>query len=201
MQFNIFQVFLAVITFLFFYIVLELVKIRYKVDAEITRKIAHMASGLASLLFYTRLTKFEFVFTVLYFLIFFCVVKYKKLLKSIVLLSRSTIGEITYPLGLLVLIIGVYESPFYFIPGILVLSLSDAFAGLIGSKFNKSAKTFAGSFIFFLTTIGIFAFTFGLSPFVIIMSAALTLAELLSSNGWDNYTIPLTYITIIKLFV
>lgn len=87
-------------------------------------------------------------------------------------------------------------------PAILTVTISDAFATLIGISFGKTKifgnKTLEGSFAFFILTFLILLF------FVNIFSAALialitSLVELFSKN-FDNATIPLAVIFLLVLF-
>lgn len=87
-------------------------------------------------------------------------------------------------------------------PAILTVTISDAFATLIGISFGKTKifgnKTLEGSFAFFILTFLILLF------FVNIFLAALialitSLVELFSKN-FDNATIPLAVIFLLVLF-
>ena len=81
------------------------------------------------------------------------------------------------------------------VPSLLVLSLSDTFAALIGIPFGKHkflAKSAEGSAAFFIVTLLILnAFIPGMFVLNLLVAATLTLAEASPINLDDNFVIPI----------
>ncbi|OQX51056.1 hypothetical protein B5M47_02050 [candidate division CPR3 bacterium 4484_211] len=184
----------VIITILFtlFYGSLEIIKRKFNLHAEYTRKLAHCFSGIGALFSSFFLKQDEFLEIVFFFLLIFTLLYSKKSLKSISLKNRKTFGEIAYPLGLASLAYFVYHQHKIFIYGLLLLSFPDTLAGLIGRHFNPKRKTLAGSLAYFLSTLIIFATGFPWNtslPFAIL----LTFIEYISPYGLDNFSIPLVY--------
>ena len=79
---------------------------------------------------------------------------------------------------------------------LMVLSISDSMASLIGIKYGKTKllkKTLEGSFAFYLSTFLILSiFTKLSTTYAIISSMIITVAELIDINVNDNIRIPLT---------
>jgi len=110
--------------------------------------------------------------------------------------------------------------PHYFVIPILVLSVSDVSAAIIGRHFGRKptgflkqlyaeGKTFAGTLAFFLSAIAVLTvayyyylqtdmiFAIGLA-FLISMATAITEAK--SSNGYDNFFVPAITLIIMYIF-
>lgn len=112
------------------------------------------------------------------------------------------------------------DNPFYFVLPMLVLSVSDVMAAIIGRNFgkpskgilgklSKETKTYAGSFAFFLTSLMIagLAYTiywqanlYEIIGMALLISLSTTLAEAVSTKGYDNFFIPLTALLIMYLY-
>jgi len=186
--------------FLCFFIALELIKRHYKINAEFTRKFAHIFGGAGVLISINYISKSEFIFLTTLFLIGFSISHRTKLLKSFTELPRKTYGEITYLLGLAVLGYFFFDTRNLFICGILLLMFPDSLAGLIGYRINKNRKTFVGSTVYFIITVIILIMFFPIY-FVILTAIILTLVEYISPYGFDNFTVPIVYVLLIKLFL
>lgn len=182
--------------FLSFYLFLETLKRKFNIHSEITRKLAHLLSGLFAILFSYFLNKNEFIIAALIFFGFFSIAHTKKFLKSINVNHRRTYGEIVYPLGLIALAMGLYYTKSLFIIGVLILAIPDTIAGYIGFKLGKKSKSFLGSLAYFLTSLVILLLGLNLRT-SILFASILTLVEFASPLGLDNLSVPLIYYLLI----
>ena len=179
--------------------VVEMFKRRFSLPTNVSRRVTHIGASLiaaASPLFLNQLT---IVIACLFFagLIFFG--RKTTLLSSIHDVERRSFGDVFLPLGEAVsAIVFLPHSIAAFQFGILVMGISDAFAGLGGEKFGKhkihffgNHKSIEGSIIFFICTL-ILALLFApvFSHQVIIVSAILTIVEFLAIYGFDNLVLP-----------
>lgn len=185
---------------------------------EHTRKFVHFACGLVAL-------SFSYIFqshwTVLALCVIFSLIivtsKRLNLLQSIHGVQRITQGGIYHPIAIYVtFLLSLYmQQPLFYVIAILVLSVSDAFAALIGVsygvnfyKVEKDIKSWEGSTIFFLCTFLIvhislllFTSTGRLESILIGLYAAImvTIIEAISFRGTDNLFVPLGTIYVVYL--
>src|SRR3989344_7839967 len=185
--------------FLFFYLSLEIANRKIQVKPVITRKIAHIFSGIGAVLFSLFLTQIEFIICVIFFLVFIVISSSIRLLHYIHLSSGYRTGEIVYPIGLLVLALGFYNEQVLFITGVLLLALPDVVASLVGKRFNSESKSYIGSLAYQASSFLILIFTFPLHV-AFLMSVILAVVEHISRRGLDNLTVPLFYTIILLLF-
>lgn len=198
--------------FLFILGASEMVYKRLKVDPEYTRKISHIIVTLTSLSFVYAFQSQWYVLglAVFSFLLLFAG-KLTNAFKSIENVRRQTLGSIFLPAGIYFsfAFAEFRKDKLLFVLPVLILSISDALAGLIGMRFQngeskiavfgrKLDKSFAGTFTFLVSSAIVCYATFMavgfelLQVFVLTLSVSLitTLTELLSPNGTDNFTIP-----------
>lgn len=186
--------------FLFFYLSLEVITRKFKIRTEVTRKIAHLLSGIFAIVFSYVLNRPEFLFVTSLFFGFFLLTYLKKSLKSINLIHRKTYGEVAYPLGLIVLAMSLYNVKDAFMIGVLILAVPDTVAGIAGSILRKKGKSLIGSLSYFLCAFIILAFN--RDPISsILFACVLTLIEYLSPHGLDNLTIPIGYLLLTTRFL
>lgn len=190
----------------------ELLYHKFKVDVEITRKIAHVLGCLSSLSFLLLFHSHWYVLVVtgtFFLLLLFS--KRNGIYNSIDLVERKSIGSFILPLSvyLLFLISESTGDKLYFILPVLILGISDPLAGLAGTSYKeakqinilvfKFQKTYIGSFAFFVTTLVLTSSTFyvfNLSGQNILISGlyfavVVTFVEIISNRGLDNLTVPL----------
>ena len=193
---------------------------KLKVNAELTRKTVHLGTGLLTLLFPLWLDNHWFVLALCssFLLILLLSLKFN-LLPSINGVNRKTRGSVLFPMIVYgcFLVYNHYGSLVYFYVPILILAICDPIAALVGKKFQIGkykilghTKTLIGSAgfcvsAFVVTAIGMSLLTqiplsqnLGYS-FVIAIST--TIAEALSQKGYDNFTIPVTAISLLILFL
>lgn len=192
---------LIIFLFLGFYILLELVQRKFKLNTEYTRKVAHVLSAIAAIIASNYLSKPEFITITIIFLFLFILSYYFRILKSIHYNSSPThknYGEVLYPLSIILIAQFLYEDKILFILGLLILGISDSMAWLGGKIAKKNHKTILGSLLYFITTLIILATVVDIIPSLII-SLALTIVERYSTKGSDNITVPIAYILLVSL--
>ncbi len=211
-----------------------------KFPVEITRKVVHLGTGLICLTFPSFLGSHwsVLILTIAFFLLLIFSMKWG-VLKSINSVNRKTAGSFLFPLSIYVTywafsLIGLSDFDgndllshqvngsswyngaviYYYLP-ILILSVSDPAAALVGKKWRLgkykimgTTKTLIGSLGFLVSSFIISAsFIYNLDinrssillvAFVIAIST--TIVEAISQKGLDNLLIPLTTIVVLFLF-
>lgn len=193
--------------FLALFGIAEVLYYKFKVNAEITRKIVHIGTGLLTMLFPVLLGNHWLVLILCSAFAVILILSLKfGFLKSINAIERSSVGSIAYP-------VAVYSSyacyqyfdnssEFFYLP-VLLLAICDPVAAFVGSKWplgkyksGKTFKTIMGSFAFFSSAliicfICLSIFTTNNNILLGIGIAVIaTLAEAFSAKGYDNITIP-----------
>ena len=116
--------------------------------------------------------------------------------ESIYKVERQTNGSLYY--GLIIAFLALLwlpESPDLFRYGILILTIPDALAALVGSQWGRQIpgwnKSRAGSVTFFVATVCI-TIIFTLNPvYILILALTLTAVEFVSQWGLDNLFLPI----------
>ncbi len=185
----------------FFCILLGIEYISRKNDysKELTRRLAHLLSGLFGILMGLVLEPWVFVTFAIVFLGIISISYTLKFLTSIHGVRRKTYGEILLPLGILsaYLLSGVTPS---FVVAVLILSVSDPLAGLIGDLKLFDKRRLVGSAFFFISALCILALLLKGQhlPLLIIVALIVTLVERFSHYGTDNLTIPFAVSLLLK---
>jgi len=199
------RIIMASCSFLFLFGVVEFIYSEFKISKELSRKLIHIFSAIIIAVLPIWLNYFEIGIVATMFVPVLWLSKKYNLFKAIHTGERSTLGEIYYPLAILVVCI---VQPTYpaFLYVVLVLGISDGLAAIVGKQYGKkhfsilnSHKSYLGSFIFFLSaiTIGIIllyifgALSISSIAYVALLSALLTFVEASSSNGLDNFFLPI----------
>ncbi len=182
------------------------------IGCELRRKTLHIVVGLAALLFPLMLTETWMVIGALSLVVAWMLsVRHVPALNSLfgcVLHSagRKSHGEIWFAIAVAGLLLSSPENPALYVVPILVLTVSDALAAIIGRSWPAGrmtglakGKTVSGSCAFFLSAflisvcaVGIFTVLPGSRVLVIsIAVAGLTcLTEAVCSRGLDNLAVP-----------
>lgn len=187
-------------SFLVFFVFLEIIKRYFKINAEITRKLAHVLGGVGVIISSNYINKLEYLILVSLFFLLFTFLFKKRVLQSIHSISRKTYGELTYLLGLFVLGYFLFDKRSLFTTGLLVFIFPDAFSGLFLFLLKKNKKNLL-SFVIFLTTALIILLMSLSFPSAFLMALILSIVEFFSPLGFDNFTIPLAYLIFINLLL
>ncbi|MGL4662084.1 MAG: hypothetical protein ACRCV7_00155 [Culicoidibacterales bacterium] len=187
----------------------QIFKSQFQLSKELERKIGHIGFGSIALSApFVFGEKWQFIAVIIYLLIWFYLIRKLTIFRGglydvVHLSSRPTIGDLLFPLSVVGLWLLMSPSDVsYYIVSILVMSLADSGASLIGKlypygmyKVAKSTKSLSGSFVFFVITIIIFTFFKESIPLTgsqfVFLAIATTVAEAISGYGLDNMTIPL----------
>lgn len=210
---------LFVFSFLGLIAVCEILHSKFHMNAEYTRKLAHVASCLISLVFIRVFNSHEYVlFLALFFSLVLFLAKQKRMFRSIDPVSRASAGSYTLPVAIyLSFFVSLYfDKDIIFILPILITGFSDTLAGLSGEFFRRESmqirlgkrflgKTWLGSGLFLLSSfiISILVLIFAGYPFELIIVISLiislltTLTELLTPKGLDNLTVPLSAVLVL----
>lgn len=176
---------------------------------EATRKFVHFSGGIASLSFaYVFKSHLSVLLLCICFVTFMTITKKLKLLQSIHGIKRKSSGDILHPAAIYIsfIIASYYETPDFYLIAIMVLSVSDALAALIGTSYGfkiynveDEQKSIEGSLIFFVSTflivhLGLLLLThIGRLESVlcaILIAILVTCFEAISLGGADNAIIP-----------
>ncbi len=178
---------------------------RFAIHANHTRKIVHVCTGLIALTFPIYLLHFwQVAWLCISFLVLMGISEKMKWFKSITAVERKSYGSWLFALVVLACFyfqLMSKRSELFYLP-ILVLSISDPLAAIVGKRLNykpiavfRQVKTIGGSLAFlvsaYLIIVLVNHFYYSLESIEIVgLSMAATIAELLSTKGLDNLTIP-----------
>ncbi len=185
---------------------------KFSLKAEITRKFAHIFSSLISLLFLFTFQSFWYVIILgVAFFFILRIGKHFNTFKSIDSVKRKTAGSYLLPISICLLFIWsrLNHNDLFFILPILILGISDPLASIFGTLYKNRTKkivlfkyefdkTYMGSAIFSISTFIISIIVLQSYQFIgsqlILLSLFIafvsTFVEILSSNGFDNITVP-----------
>lgn len=183
-----------------FLLTVEITKRKLSLSPNITRRVSHIGAALIAAVSPLYIDKNLIVFACLGFTLVMFLSRRISFLSSIHAVRRNTLGEVFLPLGeAFSAAIFLPQAIVAFQYGVLVMGLSDAFAGFVGEKYGKhqinifnNRKSLEGSLTFLLTTIFL-TLLFVPNPgfHLIFIPLALTLIELLFGYGIDNLVIPI----------
>jgi len=186
---------------------------------EATRKFVHLLGGLVSINFAWMFTSHWTVLALcIIFVLFIGTAKKFGFLPSVHGVERKSTGDILLPVAIYFtfLFSSIMQKPQFYTIAILVLSVSDALAAVIGSSYGfkiyrveEEKKSFEGSIIFFLSTfiithIGLLLLTPTGRPecvlAAVLISLLVTAFEAISLGGTDNLFIPFgTFFILVKI--
>lgn len=210
---------ILILVILFSLLVLEFLARKNIINQEISRKLLHIISvSVAGFSFFIIQKRENLVFIgVLAFLILFLLIKWD-LIASIENRKRKSWGILFIAVTYIFLsLIWCSENCWVVFLSLLILALSDAFAGIIGSRYSKQFfnltgdnKSLLGSSVFFISCFLILLLIpvmkdsnkiFEILPNVsidlqylnkiLVISIILTLIEAISSKGSDNLFVPI----------
>lgn len=205
--------------FLGLFIITDVIHLKLKVKADVTRKITHVLSGLITLLFPAYFSSHWYVLIIcVLFFILLIASKKLSLFPSINKVERNTWGSFLFPVVIYYCFV-FYEwqnEPLFLYIPMTIMAVSDTLAEIIGVnlawlpyKIGQSKKTIAGSLSFavsaFLISAGILFYSGFDINFSIVIGITLALStaliEALSTKGFDNLTVPVVATWILFLFL
>lgn len=196
---------------------------KLKVKVDYTRKLVHISTGIIALTFPIYLESiWEVAALCSSFLVLMFLSEKYRWFKSITAVERKSYGSWLFALIVLICFTLMnYSSPEYYFLPILVLTIGDPLAAFVGKKLNfiplyffGHKKTIGGSLTFFIACFlliffyDIFCNFYGFHsitridsiPNILVITLVATVAELVSTKGWDNLSIPLSVITMLFIF-
>lgn len=195
------------VLFLFNFFLAEKIRKHLAKFQEISRKVVHITSGLIALTFpYYIHSHWIVLGLVTAFTLLMIETKQRSLLKSVHEVGRKSYGTLYFPLAIYLIYLLARDTPAIYFISILVMTVSDAFAALIGKKYGTikfeiegNIKSLEGSITFFFLT-----FLCILLPLLLmtdigklevilisfIISSILTGFEAISPSGSDNIIVP-----------
>ena len=195
----------------------EFLNRKLKVDVEYTRKLSHVAAVFAALIFFPIVFKnvgYVLALAVLFFVLL-VVAKAQKWIPAVDGVDRKTGGSyfLAFGLGATYFASVLFENSMAFTLALLIFGISDPLAGIVGAKWIKTkeiygGKTIAGSLTFLLSALIICLIcllpynSVYESPITLSLMIALTatVTELVSTQGTDNFTVPLVVVGILVFY-
>jgi dolichol kinase len=186
-----------------------------KAKPEWTRKLVHLGGGAIGVFLPWLIESPLIVFILTFSLSALFVIGEKTgLLKALHGVARKSHGSEYYPLAIWLLFVIAADQPAFYLAGVLVLALADAFAALIGSRYGTlryeiedEYKSVEGSIVFFFTAfvavhLPLLLMT-GLPRAVCVLSALLvamlvTMFEAISLEGTDNLFVPIAVVFVLQ---
>ncbi len=173
-----------------------------KID-NLNRKIIHIGSSFIIFFFPYFLSLNEIIFLSLLFALLFFFAKIFNFLPIISKVNRVSLGEVFYPLGIMlaaILFLPYDIMAFQF--GVLVLGFSDSLANVFGALWGKNhfrlmggSKSLEGSLAFLITTLILLLVFQGVNSFLdlgiyLVIALILSLVEFSLFLGLDNLLLP-----------
>ncbi len=212
------ELFLLSLAFASLFVVAELLYHKAKVKVEYTRKFVHIITGIITLFFPLYLNPLDLFIICIGFGIFLAGSKKLGFFQSVNAIDRPSQGSILFP----VVVIAAYFAQFYlenylyFMIPIMILSLADPVAALVGGNYPLkkysiwgNSKSIGGSIGFLLTAslitflgIHFWGSDLGFSVIICALSVGIitTIAEAVSLRGFDNLLVPLAAVLMLWLF-
>lgn len=188
---ELFQALVYSVGFIVFLAGLEVLCRKFNIHSLITRRIAHVGAGIFGLVVWSVFSATTFIIINLLFISVISLSQWLNVFKSVHNVNRKTYGEIYLPIGILATYILASNEPHVFIPAILIMTFSDAIAGILSDIRDKGRPSKVGSLGFFITSLLILG-SFNI-PAMHALSLAfiLTVVEEVSPYGTDNATVPI----------
>ena len=195
------QAILLALLYIALLVTLEVTKRKFRLSAEITRRIAHIFTGLCAILNFSLLPGNWFLSLVVISLVGTLISHRFGIFTAVHAVRRKTYGEVFLPIGTICAYLIASGDAEIFIPSILILTFADSFAGLVSDYLKQQRKLKRGSLVFFAVALTVLLATTNLNlGFALLVSVVLTLVERYSPLGSDNFTIPVAAAALLLLF-
>lgn len=194
-----------ILTVIFVFLILlgsELYWRKREAHNEFSRKFVHITVGsfVASWPWFLSWQQIQWLSIA--FILVVSISKYLHVFKSIHSVQRPTYGELCFALAVGTVPFITHDK-WIFMTALLVMSLADGFAAVVGERFGKQSylvfghkKSLIGSMTFFLVAIGLLIAYTKLAdvaiaaPILLVMAAGATFIENFAVKGLDNLVIP-----------
>mgnify|MGYP001180253054 FL=1 len=174
-----------------------------------SRNIIHMLVGVyisaSPLLFKSNF--YPIVLASIFIFLNYLSFKYK-IFKSMLSPHRITYGTIYFPIAYIIMVVGFWNYPEYLMISLLVLSFSDPLASQVGNSIKSpiyfkiwdDKKSIQGTITFFISTFFLVLISsyiffnysiYLITVFAIFVSIGGTIAEITSTRGTDNLSVPI----------
>lgn len=198
-------VFMWMLPLLVVLVVNEILDKTTNLPREVHRKIGHVASGLLLLTASFYLDQIEVLVLCIGLLVSITITKSVKL-KSVYEVERYTHGTLYYVIVVSIMTFLWFPAQIdLFRYGILILTIPDALAAIIGSQWGKQLprwnKSFLGSVVFFAATCVVTLLFIQVWWIVLLIASILTVIEFFSQWGIDNLLLPLAGGYLLLLFL
>jgi dolichol kinase len=211
-------VLVAVIVFILLLIAEYMWRIKHYYS-EVTRKFVHITVGTFAAFWPWILTWDQiellagaFLIGVLLARTFTILTRVFSIFGSVHIIGRKTLGELFFSLGIGTTAL-ISHNRYVFMAAILQLSIADALAAIIGTRFGKrhryhvfgQPKSVAGSLTFLVCSVVILGFYFAFShhsalPTIIWLPLVVTALENVGIRGSDNLLVPVVVAVALRLF-
>lgn len=169
------------------------------INVNISRRFSHIASGLFAIYMALNFSPELFLLCNGGLLIFIALSYWRNLLRSVHNVKRKTYGEVFLPLGIFVTYALWHNTLDVFVTAVLVVTIADAAAGIIGDLRRNARSSRIGSVVFFACTITILLLSGHSIPEAASIAFITTVVEKISPYGSDNLTIPITIAMLVSL--
>lgn len=177
--------------FLGFIGAVELVKRKFSISSEITRRVVHIGAGLCTIIDFYYVPGWPFVVLITTSIGIICYSYLKNFFTSVHNVTRHTYGEIFLPFGSLSAYFISLNEPTAFLPALLIMTFADSLAGLTSDFLKQPRKIWRGSLVFFVVALVILLFSTKFDPiFAIGIALVVSAVERYSPKGSDNLTVP-----------
>jgi len=205
------------VVYIVIFIIGEAVRKRMPAQTEISRKAVHLLGGLTAMSFPYFISSH---WTILALALSFCsiviITKRKGILKSVHGVERKSYGGIYYPIAIYLIFLMASNKPVIYLTSILVMTVSDTLAALVGGKYGAikfdaegNLKSLEGSVVFFFVTFLCIHLPILLMTDIarldsvliaLIIAVLVTGFEAISLSGSDNLIVPFgTYFILSKM--
>lgn len=201
------QLFLFLVPFGLILVANELLDKKTDLPREVHRKFGHVFSGLLIIVASYYLGYVEMIFFSIALIFGALGTKVlKSKFKTIYEVKRQTFGTPLFALVTLILtLLWFQDAPELLRYGIWILTVPDAAAALIGSRWGRQLpkwhKSKLGSLVFFLLTIAVTLFYTQLIIPILVIAVTLTIIEFTTTYGLDNLTMPLVASCLLFLLI
>jgi len=195
----------------------EVLHRRFHWRTEQSRKFIHITGGIVCLFLPSFFDSHWWVLAVTGIAFLLLLITYiKKTFAATHQTKRSTIGSVLFPVPVYGCFLAAtcYDSFLYFYLPVSLLTVADTMAEVAGTQWGHKSrsffdgqKTLAGAIGFFLTALPVcvcWLYVYNISwnyalPAALLISFFAAAIELVSLRGWDNLSVPVTVILLLKL--